>query len=180
MKGLTHLSSPLHSFEGKVWNKDEFKKFPILSQVSIADLTNYTTNTLLKDTDQMSMAVALEVREPFFDHSLVEYVLGVPDKYKTGHSPKSLLVSSLSDLLPHEIVHRKKQGFTFPWAIWMKNELRQFCENKLKRIAERDFINGDQLMHYWKEFLQENSGIRWMEIWLFVVLEYWLEKNLDN
>jgi asparagine synthase (glutamine-hydrolysing) len=177
---LTHLSGTDETLVNKVWNQEHFTEFPVLSQISMADLTNYTTNTLLKDTDQMSMAVALEVREPFFDHSLVEYVLGVPDQYKMGHSPKSLLVSSLSDLLPKEIVHRKKQGFTFPWSIWMRNELKLFCEEKLKKISNRSFINGPKLMDYWKEFLQGNSGIRWMELWLFVVLEYWLEKNVDG
>lgn len=154
-----------------------FEKFPALSQVSIAEYLGYTQHTLLKDTDQMSMAVSLEVREPFFDHDLVTYVLGVPDTLKFPHTPKSLLVDSLQGLLPPEIVHRRKQGFLFPWEIWMKRELYDFCDQRLKRMAERDFINEKQLLDYWGRFQKGDPGVRWMELWLFVVLEYWMEKN---
>ncbi|AXY77115.1 asparagine synthase (glutamine-hydrolyzing) [Paraflavitalea soli] len=154
-----------------------FEKFPALSQVSIAEYLGYTQHTLLKDTDQMSMAVSLEVREPFFDHDLVTYVLGVPDTLKFPHTPKSLLVDSLQGLLPPEIVHRRKQGFLFPWEVWMKRELHDFCDQRLKRMAERDFVNGSQLLAYWERFQKGDPGVRWMELWLFVVLEYWMEKN---
>ncbi|OQP66880.1 hypothetical protein A3860_00485 [Niastella vici] len=153
------------------------EKYPLLSQVSIAEYTGYTQFTLLKDTDQFSMAVSLEAREPFFDHDLIEFVLAIPDHYKYPHYPKQLLVESLNGLLPDEIVHRKKQGFLFPWSVWMKNELRSFCETHLQRIAQRDFINGKNLLTYWQRFLNNDTSVRWMEIWLFVILEYWLEKN---
>lgn len=151
--------------------------YPLLSQVSIAEYTGYTQHTLLKDTDQFSMAVSLEAREPFFDHDLIEFVLAIPDTLKYPVYPKQLLVESLNGLLPDEIVHRKKQGFLFPWSVWMKKELRSFCEERLQRIAQRDFINGKNLLVYWQRFLNNDASVRWMEIWLFVILEYWLEKN---
>jgi asparagine synthase (glutamine-hydrolysing) len=155
----------------------DLQKLPLLSQVSVAEYLGYTQHTLLKDMDQMSMARSLEVREPFFDHQLIEFVLHVPDKHKYPAYPKKLLVESLKGLLPHEIVHRKKQGFLFPWNEWMKNDLRTFCESHLLAISERDFIKGPQLMLYWKRFLSGDESVRWMEIWLFVVLEYWLQRN---
>lgn len=151
--------------------------FPLLSQVSIAEYIGYTQQTLLKDTDQMSMAVSLEVREPFFDHELIEFVLQVPDQLKYPKFPKSLLVESLDGLLPPSIVHRKKQGFTFPWQHWLKNDLRSFCENHLQWLAHRHFIVGEELMKMWRLFLQGSNQVRWMDIWLFVVLSYWLKKN---
>jgi asparagine synthase (glutamine-hydrolysing) len=151
--------------------------FPSLSQVSIAEYLGYTQHTLLKDTDQMSMAVSLEVREPYFDHELVEFVLNIPDKFKYPRYPKSLLVESLGDLLPKEIVHRKKQGFLFPWNVWMKRELSEFCEERIQRISERPFINGDALLQRWGQFKKNDPSIRWMEIWLFVILQYWMERN---
>lgn len=153
------------------------EQFPLLSQVSIAEYTGYTQHTLLKDTDQFSMAVSLEAREPFFDHDLIEFVLAIPDHLKFPDYPKRLLVESLQGLLPDDVVHRKKQGFLFPWSVWMKKELRSFCEVHLQRIAQRDFINGNKLLAYWKRFLNNDTSVRWMEIWLFVILEYWLEKN---
>lgn len=152
-------------------------QYPLLSQVSIAEFIGYTQQTLLKDTDQMSMAVSLEVREPFFDHELVEYVLNIPDAIKYPNYPKQLLVESLGDLLPPEIVHRRKQGFAFPWSLWMKNELRSFCEPYLHSISDRGFIKGKELLSYWGRFLKGDPGVRWMEIWLFVILERWLQRN---
>jgi asparagine synthase (glutamine-hydrolysing) len=59
----------------------------------------------------------------------------------------------------------------------MKKELRTFCEERLQRIAQREFINGKNLLVYWQRFLNNDASVRWMEIWLFVILEYWLEKN---
>lgn len=157
--------------------ENELNAFPLLSQVSIADYTGYTQHTLLKDTDQMSMASSLEVREPFFDHDLVSFVLHVPDEIKNGAYQKSLLVESLNGLLPDAIVHRPKQGFLFPWKHWMKNELKDFCQQHINRICERDFIQADSLRQYWRMFLEGDQSVRWMELWLFVILEYWMEKN---
>ena len=108
-------------------------KLPFYSQVTAAEYLGYTQQTLLKDTDQMSMANSLEIREPFFDQDLVEFLMSVPDAFKVPVYPKSLLVESLKPLLPDEIVHRKKQGFVFPWKEWMKKELRSFCETHLNR-----------------------------------------------
>jgi asparagine synthase (glutamine-hydrolysing) len=158
-------------------NKNILQQLPALSQLSVAEYMGYTQQTLLKDTDQMSMAVALEVREPYFDTDLVEYVLGIPDKYKQPVYPKSLLVESVKPLLPDEIVFRKKQGFIFPWQQWLKNELSAFCEIRIANLSKRSFINEQALINFWKQFLNNNSSIRWMDIWIFVVLEYWLEKN---
>ena len=152
-------------------------KLPLLSQVSAAEYLGYTQHTLLKDTDQMSMAVSLEVREPYFDQDLVEFVLAIPDELKKPVYPKSLLVESLKPLLPDEIVHRKKKGFLFPWELWLRNELRAFGETHIKRMAERPFIKSDALLGQWKRFLAGDKNIRWAELWLFIVLEYWLEKN---
>ncbi|MFT3949702.1 MAG: asparagine synthase (glutamine-hydrolyzing) [Agriterribacter sp.] len=152
-------------------------KLPILSQLSVAEYLGYTQQTLLKDTDQMSMAVALEVREPYFDTDLVEYVLGIPDQYKQPVYPKSLLVESVKPLLPDEIVFRKKQGFVFPWKQWLRNELREFCSRYLENLSKREFIKGQALTNHWTRFLDNDPSVRWMDIWIFVVLEYWLEKN---
>jgi asparagine synthase (glutamine-hydrolysing) len=176
---LTKLTTPNYTIiENKLRADPEaLHNFPILSQVSIAEFSGYTQQTLLKDTDQMGMAVSLEIREPFFDHDLVAYVLNIPDRLKYPSYPKQLLVESLGDLLPPEVVHRKKQGFTFPWALWMKNDLRSFCDTRINAICERDFMNPIAVKNLWNSFLKDNLNVRWMEIWLLVVLEYWLSKN---
>jgi len=157
--------------------KEKLHLFPLLSQVSIAELMGYTQQTLLKDTDQMSMANSLEVREPFFDHDLVSFILSVPDNLKKPAYPKSLLVESVKPMLPDEIVFRQKKGFTFPWHSWMKNELKAYCEQKINNIAKRDFIHAKAVTDFWQRFLKGDRSVRWAEVWLFVVLEDWLERN---
>jgi asparagine synthase (glutamine-hydrolysing) len=167
-----------HTLSQQLWSKKEgLARLPFFSQVTAAEYMGYTQQTLLKDTDQMSMAHSLEIREPFFDQDLVEFIMSVPDHFKVPVYPKSLLVESLKPLLPDEIVHRKKQGFVFPWHQWIKKDLRSFCEMHINQIAQRDFIHGDRLKFTWKLFLSGDKSIRWQEMWLFVVLDYWMAKN---
>jgi len=156
------------------------KPLPLLSQVSIAEITGYMQNVLLRDTDQMSMAVALEVRVPFLDYQLVEYVLGIHDEYKKPIIPKKLLVDSLGDLLPHEVVHRPKMGFVFPWEVWLKKELKPMCDQHIRSLAKRDFINGEYLIKTWERFQSGDKQVRWLDMWLCTVLENWMEKNQIN
>jgi asparagine synthase (glutamine-hydrolysing) len=148
-----------------------------LSKVSISDLSTYLQNILLRDTDQMSMAHALEVRVPFLDHHLVSYVLGVRDLYKIPHTPKKLLVDSLGDLIPAEIVNRPKMGFTFPWEKWMKQELKSFCDERLHSLAKRSLFNEKALINHWNLFLKGDKRITWSRVWYLVVLEDWLQRN---
>lgn len=155
----------------------ETADIPFLSKVSIAEISTYMQNVLLRDTDQMSMAHALEVRVPFLDYTLVEYVLGISDNYKYPTYTKKLLVESLGDMLPPEIVHRPKMGFLFPWNAWLKNELRAFCEEKITTLSKHDFFNGEVLSEYWRAFLNGDQKINWARIWIFVVLSNWLTEN---
>jgi asparagine synthase (glutamine-hydrolysing) len=123
------------------------------------------------------MAHALEVRVPFLDFTLVEYVLNLPDEIKYPHSPKKLLVDSLSGLLPDEIVNRPKMGFTFPWKNWMQNELRLFCEKQIESLSKRDYFNAIGINEIWNSFLNNDPRITWSRVWHLIVLSYWLDKN---
>ncbi|HKP68501.1 MAG TPA: asparagine synthase (glutamine-hydrolyzing) [Pyrinomonadaceae bacterium] len=157
--------------------RDAVAQFPLLSQISIAEMIGYTQNVLLKDTDQFAMASALEVREPYFDYLLVEYVLGIPDSIKLPKYPKSLLVESIAPLLPDEIVHRPKKGFVLPFEQWMKNEMKELCESRLRYLDERGIFAAGQLNRKWKAFQTGADGVRWSELWHLVVLADWLETN---
>lgn len=149
----------------------------VISKVSIMEITTYMQNTLLRDSDQMSMAHALEVRVPFLDHRLVEYALMLDDKIKYPHTPKRLLVESLGDLLPDEIVNRPKMGFTFPWESWMKGELKEYCEAHLINLGKRDCFNSQGVSSLWNRFLKGDKLISWSRVWHLIVLENWLEAN---
>ena len=152
----------------------------LMSRVSISEITTYMQNVLLRDTDQMSMAHALEVRVPFLDYKLVEYVLNLPDEMKFPISPKKLLVDAVSDLLPSEIVNRPKMGFTFPWKNWMKNELKIFCETRLQNLGKREPFDANGLQELWTKFLNDDPLVTWSRIWPLVVLSHWLDKNDIN
>ncbi|HEX4594156.1 MAG TPA: asparagine synthase (glutamine-hydrolyzing), partial [Bryobacteraceae bacterium] len=86
------------------------------TSVSCLELQFYMVNTLLRDTDSVSMANSLEVRVPFLDHRLIEFVGRLPKNAKfRADTPKALLVEALSDLLPEDVVHQPKRTFTLPW-----------------------------------------------------------------
>lgn len=155
----------------------EESHLPLLSKVSVAEMQTYMTNVLLRDTDQMSMAHALEVREPFLDHRLIAYVLGVSDGVKYPHTPKQLLVDAVDGLIPREIVDRPKMGFTFPWAIWMRNELRSFCEENLRVLDGHTAMQSGEVMKLWSRFLQGDQRITWSRVWPLVVLGFWIKEN---
>lgn len=149
----------------------------LLSAVSVSEINTYLQNTLLRDTDQMSMAVALEVREPFLDYKLMEFVLGVGDEHKYPHSPKKLLVDSLKDLLPSEIVNRPKMGFVLPWQQWMQNELKDFCEKNITQFAARGLGEKKELEDLWHRFLAGDKTISWSRVWHLIVLNNWMNEN---
>jgi asparagine synthase (glutamine-hydrolysing) len=152
----------------------------LLARISYAEARTYMHDVLLRDTDQMSMAHALEVRVPLLDHKLVEYVMGVPDEFKRPNgTPKSLLVESLGALLPKEVVHRPKQGFTLPFAQWMRGDLRKYCEERLcpERIIARGIFDADEITKLWRSFINGSQEVSWSRLWVLVTLEEWLERN---
>lgn len=153
------------------------EQLPFLSKVSFAEMSTYMQNVLLRDTDQMSMAHALEVRVPFLDHELVQLVMGVHDDHKFPYSPKKLLVESVGDLLPEEIWNRPKMGFTFPWEHWLKNELKPMVEKSIQNLASFDCFNSKKVNDLWQKFLVGNKKVSWSRIWMLVVLEHWMVKN---
>ncbi len=150
---------------------------PFLSRVTFAEINTYMQNVLLRDTDQMSMAHALEVRVPFLDHKLVEYVYGIRDDFKYPTQPKKLLVESLGDLLPSEIVNRPKMGFTFPWEIWLKEDLKAYCAEGLAYLKQMELFDSKGIDDIWVGFLGGKKSITWSRVWTFVVLGHWLKNN---
>jgi asparagine synthase (glutamine-hydrolysing) len=112
-----------------------------------------------------------------FDNDLIDYVLTIPDTIKNPLTPKKLLVESVGDLLPPEIVNRPKMGFVLPWNVWMKRDLYDFCNYHITGLCNRDFIRAEQLQQLWKQFLAGSKMISWSRVWSLVVLNDWLEKH---
>lgn len=154
---------------------NSFERYRQLTQ---AELHYYLQPVLLRDTDQMSMRHALEVRVPFLDHKLVEYVLNTPDAYKTkSKAQKSLLVESLSDLLPLEIIQRKKMGFVLPWDKWLRNELSEYVQNAIHKLTDRELLHAQSWQSAFNDFKIGKQNHHWNIFWGLVVLTNWLDRN---
>lgn len=92
-------------------------------------------NPLMK-VDKMSMAHGLEVRAPFLDYRLVEFVNAIPSQLKLeGWTTKAILKSAMNDRLPSGIAHRSKHGYSFPIKHWLRNELRKYMADLLSDEA---------------------------------------------
>ena len=86
-----------------------------------ADQKTYLVELLMKQ-DQMSMANSIESRVPFLDHTFVEFAASVPDHMKLRNGEgKYILKRAIEDLLPHDIIYRKKMGFPTPLRSWLQD-----------------------------------------------------------
>ncbi|MFM7729979.1 MAG: asparagine synthase (glutamine-hydrolyzing) [Flavobacteriales bacterium] len=150
---------------------------PLLSNISMAEMQTYMQDVLLRDSDQMSMAHALEIRVPFLDHELIERVIRVRDNWKYPHTPKQLLTEALGNRIPDSIIHRPKMGFTFPWNQWMRGELKSFCEEQLNHLKRCDAIQHDAILALWQRFLNGDPSITWSRMWPMVVLGHWMNQH---
>jgi asparagine synthase (glutamine-hydrolysing) len=159
---------------------DEARPLDAINRVSYLELRCYMLNTLLRDSDFMSMSQGLEVRVPLIDHRLAKTVLALPGAWKLGHAPKQLLVGALDNSLPHEIVHRAKRGFALPFEHWLRQELRSEVEPVLrgKRISQGPLgglLDAGRVQQVWQDFLC--GEISWSRPWSLYVLQRWCEEH---
>ena len=151
-----------------------------VNRVSYLEARCYMLNTLLRDSDFMSMAHGLEVRVPLLDHRLAQQALSMPGASKLGTAtPKPLLVNALNGALPDSIVHRKKRGFTLPFERWMKDALRPEIERSLAAIAEGPLggsLSQSSANQVWQDFLGRRTS--WSRPWSLFVLQQWCSQNL--
>ena len=142
-----------------------------VNQASCFDLSGYMSDTLLRDTDTMSMAHSLEVRVPLIDHRLVERLLSVSGAEKIRHStPKWLLVNAVADL-PASIVNRPKRGFEFPFKQWLLGALREEAQAMLSETRLQSVFQMDAPKSLWTDF--EAGRVSWTRVWsLWVLSKY--------
>src|ERR1700752_117169 len=149
----------------------------IVNAISRLELTGYMTNTLLRDTDAMSMAHSLEVRVPFVDTKIIDYVLSLPGKWKapSPDGPKPLLADAVEDLLPRQFLNRPKMGFTLPFEKWLQGKLR----DEVAPVLERQTcgLNAKAIGEIWNRFLTKPRAIGWSRPWSLYVLSRWCEIN---
>ena len=145
----------------------------IIRKISISELYGYTIPMLLRDSDQMSMSLGLEIRVPFLDNFLVEAILNLPDKLKTRGKPKELLVEAFKKDLPVEVYSRKKQGFSLPMDTWMKGPLKKYTSEGIEAAAS--------ILHLNHPYNLQNTfykgQMHWTRVWLWAVLGHWLQNQ---
>jgi asparagine synthase (glutamine-hydrolysing) len=148
------------------------------TRISWLELRAYLLNTLLRDTDAVSMRSSLEVRVPFLDTALVEYVLSLGPSEKVGAHPKQLLVAALGDLLPQEIVTQKKRTFTFPWENWLRGALHEQVRAGLAEWspALERHLRSEFASAVWRDFLAGRTT--WSRPWSLYILNEWTKRNL--
>jgi asparagine synthase (glutamine-hydrolysing) len=137
--------------------------------VSWAELTGYMRRMLLRDADQMSMAVSLELRVPFLDHDLVEFILGLPAAVKKrSGSVKGLLLEACRDLLPTSVYQRPKTGFVLPMKVWMRGPLAAFVDQGLREATSRQLLPEAFVSEVKTGF--RDGSLHWTRLWSIVVL----------
>jgi asparagine synthase (glutamine-hydrolysing) len=135
----------------KIYNSSSIKD--IEDKISFYELNMYMKNQLLRDTDVFGMAHSLEIRVPFLDNELVDYILRVEPKEKFGIYNKQILSDISKDILPQEIFDRPKMGFALPFENWFRKNIDRFDINK--EIKEKF----------------KNKQITWSRFWSILVLE---------
>lgn len=132
----------------------------------------YLQSQLLRDIDVMSMAHGLEVRVPFVDHELVAAVWPELGRHRSMLAGKSLLHASLERPLPEDIVRQPKQGFTLPFAAWMRGALAPVVQDGLRQAADAGWITDAAPQQVWRAW--ESGTAHWSRPWGLSVLGHFV------
>jgi asparagine synthase (glutamine-hydrolysing) len=157
------------------------RRLDSFTSVSCFELQSYMVNTLLRDTDSVSMANSLEVRVPFLDHRLVEFVGRLPKSAKFERGiPKSLLIEALSDLLPDEVVDQPKRTFTLPWDVWLRGSLGVRVSQELADLtpALQQYLNPRAVQGAWHNFAIGETN--WSRPWSLYMLNEWVRRHVTD
>jgi asparagine synthase (glutamine-hydrolysing) len=142
----------------------------------------YLQEDILVKVDRASMATSLEVRAPFLDPELVEFVSRLPYSYKLrGLKGKYLLKKAMSDRLPKGIARRAKKGFGVPVAKWFKKELKGLLADELAedKIRREGFFRPGAVSKLVDEHLKGKADHR-MKLWTLLTFEMWLDRWGSN
>jgi len=146
--------------------------YKLIDYINELDFNLYMACQLLRDSDAMGMAHSIEIRVPFLDHILVEYMRSLPISIKLNeHVNKNILVEMMRDKLPQEVLLRKKRGFIFPFDVWLKQEISGFCEY----LYDYNVGNKKYLEFIIKEFTK--GRLHWSKLWSCLILNAFLRNK---
>ncbi|MCP3966133.1 MAG: asparagine synthase (glutamine-hydrolyzing) [Lentisphaerae bacterium] len=148
-------------------------------KVMDTDIQTYLPGDILTKVDIASMACSLEIRSPFMDHEVAEFAASLPLEYKMcGVSRKHILKTAFEDLIPMDILNRRKKGFGVPLADWFRGPWQKKLHEHLLegKLVSEGFFKEAPL----KSLLQQHSLGRTdasYPLWSLLVLELFLEQE---
>jgi asparagine synthase (glutamine-hydrolysing) len=153
-----------------------------LARLQDVDLGIYLVDDLLVKTDRASMAHSLEARVPYLDTVVTNLALALPTRHKIrGLSKKVLLRKAAAPLLPREIVHGKKRGFSIPAAAWLRGELEPFARQTLSRetLDRQGFFHPDVVTRLLDDHVAGRED-RSRQLWGLLAFTLWHESHVER
>ena len=152
-----------------------------LNSVLLTDMQLVLENDMLVKVDRMSMSRSLEVRIPFLDQKIVDFAFSLPASFKIDEtSRKKILKDAFKDLLPAELLNRKKQGFEVPLLKWFRTDLHSMISNDLLRdefIEEQGIFNSEEIKKLKTQLFSANPNDAVEKVWALIVFQYWWKKT---
>ena len=145
-------------------------------------IRGFLLDDILVKVDRCSMLNSLEVRAPFLDRELAEFVISLPVRYKLhGLKRKYLLKKAFADLLPPRILHRNKRGFQIPVSQWLRGRLRPLMEDLLSEeaLARQKFFNPVAVRRLMQAHLSGEKDLR-TPLWTLMVFQLWWRNNVER
>lgn len=153
-----------------------------LQKINLTDFLMTIPGEILTKVDRSSMMHSLEVRSPFLNHELAEFVYNLPDEYKTNHNQgKLILAQAFKNLIPPEFFTRKKQGFGAPIKQWLrKKELRPLLDSLVQPEAKINaLLKTERVRLILEEFNAGNDQLA-RRVWVLLTLELWLQAHPES
>jgi asparagine synthase (glutamine-hydrolysing) len=153
-----------------------------LARLQDVDLGIYLVDDLLVKTDRASMAHSLEARVPYLDTVVTNLALALPTRHKIrGLSKKVLLRKAAAPLLPREIVHGKKRGFSIPAAAWLRGELEPFARETLSRetLHRQGFFRPELVTRLLDDHVAGRED-RSRQLWGLLAFTLWHERHVER
>ncbi len=145
------------------------------------DVKGLLPGDMLTKVDRMSMANSLEVRVPFLDYTLVQYVFGLKGSTKLGAwRGKHILLETFKDLLPPLLHNRPKWGFEMPIGAWLRKELKFLIDEYLHkdRVERQSIFDPRIIRDMVSNHMSGRQDTSW-QLWNLIVFEHWYEKYIE-
>lgn len=154
-----------------------------INDILLTDTKLVLPNDMLTKVDLMSMANGLEVRVPFLDYEVVNFIFSLPDEFKINSTiRKRILQDTFKDLLPAQLYNRPKKGFEVPLLKWFRKEMKSLIMEDLlsKRIIEEQGIfNYAEIEKLKRQLFSSNPGDVHARIWGLIVFQWWWKKYIS-